>query len=286
MPLSGVDTVTIKRKTIIAGNWKMNKNEKEAKELASAIASGLKGKSELPEVVLCPPFTSLHTVLEAVSGTPAAVGAQTMEYRDSGAYTGEISPLMLVAMGVKYVIIGHSERRQFFGETNATVNLRLKAALKHKLIPIVCVGESLDEREEGLTDSVVRRQVAAALADIDEADITDADFTPLVVAYEPVWAIGTGKTCESAEANRVCGLIRSTINEFYSRTEKGDKSTVGDSIPILYGGSVKPSNVDEQLSLPDIDGSLVGGASLTAEEFLPIIEGGAKRVSRALSAKK
>lgn len=287
MPLSGVDTVTIKRKTIIAGNWKMNKNDKEAKELASAIASGLKGKAELPEVVLCPPFTSLNTVLEATSGGPSQVGAQTMEYRDSGAYTGEISPLMLVAMGVKYVIIGHSERRQFFGETNATVNLRLKAALKHKLIPIVCVGESLDEREEGLTDSVVRRQVAAALADIDEADITDAEFTPLVVAYEPVWAIGTGKVCESDEANRVCGLIRATINEYYSRTEKGEKapSTVGESIPILYGGSVKPSNVDEQLALPDIDGSLVGGASLTSEEFLPIIEAGGKRVARALSAK-
>lgn len=270
--------VTSKRKTIIAGNWKMNKTAKEAAELASAIASGVKGKSDLPEIVICPPFTGLSAAGQALAGSPCALGAQNMDYRDEGAFTGEVSPLMLTDLGVKYVVIGHSERRQFFGETNATVNLRLKAALKHKLIPIVCVGESLDEREEGLTDSVVRRQVAAALA-----DLTDGDVEPLVIAYEPVWAIGTGKTCEADEANRVAALIRATINEYFV-----DNHKVGEKVPILYGGSVKPSNVEEQLAKPDIDGSLVGGASLTADDFLPLIEAGSRRVkltpSRSLSS--
>ena len=262
------------RKTIIAGNWKMNKTVEEARELASAVAEGLSGKGDLPEVVLCPPFTALAEVLDKTKGSPAVVGAQNMDYRDSGAFTGEISPVMLVKMGVKYVIIGHSERRQFFGETNSTVNLRLKAALNHGLIPIVCVGESLDERESGLTDSVVRRQVAAALEELKEEDVKT-----LVIAYEPVWAIGTGKTCEAQEANRVCESIRATVNEFFST--EGSKSSVGDDIPVLYGGSVKPSNVDEQLELPHIDGSLVGGASLEASDFLKLIEAGAKRVKLA-----
>lgn len=268
--------MSTQRKTIIAGNWKMNKTAGQGKELASGIVNGIKGKSDLPELVLCPPFTLLQEVVEATKGTSIKVGAQNMDYRDEGAFTGEVSPLMLVAAGVSYVLIGHSERRQFFGETNSTVNLRLKAALKHDLVPIICVGETLDEREEGLTDAVVRRQVCAALADIDESDLET-----IVFAYEPVWAIGTGKVCEAVEADRVCGSIRSTINEFYSRADgaqKPSKSTVGDIIPVLYGGSVKASNVDEQLALPNIDGSLVGGASLTDKEFLPIIEGGVKRV--------
>lgn len=266
------------RKTIIAGNWKMNKTAEEAKELASAIVNALKGKKDLPEIVLCPPFTSLSEVVGIAKGSPASTGAQNMDYRDSGAFTGEISPIMLSNMGVSYVILGHSERRQFFGETNSTVNLKLKAALNHGLIPIVCVGESLDERESGLADSVVRRQVAAALEDFSEEDIKT-----LIVAYEPVWAIGTGKTCEAEEANRICESIRATLNEFFSAGE-GAKSKIGDSIPILYGGSVKPSNVEEQLELPHIDGSLVGGASLSAEDFLPLIEAGSKRVKLTPSA--
>lgn len=268
--------MSTQRKTIIAGNWKMNKTSGQGKQLAEAIAAGVKGKSDLPEIVLCPPFILLEEVMDAVKESPVKVGAQNMDYRDDGAFTGEISPVMLTALGVTHVIIGHSERRQFFGETNSTVNLRLKAALKHKLIPIVCVGETLDEREEGLTDAVVRRQVAAALADIDVNDTNT-----LVYAYEPVWAIGTGKTCEAVEADRVCALIRTTVNEFYSRAEAGQKapkSTVGERIPVLYGGSVKSSNVDEQLALTNIDGSLVGGASLSDREFLPIIEAGSKRV--------
>jgi triosephosphate isomerase len=268
--------VSTQRKTIIAGNWKMNKSMGEGQELVASIVAGATGKADLPEIVVCPPFTLIHEVVEAAKGSSVRVGAQNMDYRDEGAYTGEISPVMLTKLGVTYVIIGHSERRQFFGETNATVNLRLKAALKHNLVPIVCVGETLDEREDGLTDAVIRRQTAAALADIDETDLET-----IVYAYEPVWAIGTGKTCEAAEADRVCALIRATVNEFYSKTESGQKapkSSAGDQIPVLYGGSVKPSNIAEQLALPNIDGSLVGGASLTAPDFVALIEAGTKRV--------
>lgn len=268
--------MSTQRKTIIAGNWKMNKTMGEGKELVSAIVAGIKGKSDLPEIVVCPPFTLIHEVAEAARGSAVKVGAQNMDYRDEGAFTGEVSPVMLTRLGVTHVIIGHSERRQFFGETNATVNLRLKAALKHELIPIVCVGETLDEREEGLTDAVIRRQTAAALADIDETDLET-----IVYAYEPVWAIGTGKTCEAAEADRVCALIRATVNEFYSKNESGTsapKSSAGDQIPVLYGGSVKPSNIAEQLALPNIDGSLVGGASLTSPDFIALVEAGTKRV--------
>jgi triosephosphate isomerase len=221
-------------------------------------------------VILCPPFTALETVMNVVKGSPVAVGAQNMDYRDSGAFTGEVSPLMLLELGVKYVILGHSERRQIFGETNQTVNLKLKSALKHQLIPIVCVGETLDERENNLTDAVVSRQVAAALVDIS-AD----ELKPLVIAYEPVWAIGTGKTCESDEANRVIQIIRKTISNLHST---GD---LGQTTPVLYGGSVNAKSIDEQLAKPDIDGGLVGGASLKADEFVTLIKAGTKRVLAA-----
>lgn len=262
------------RKTIIAGNWKMHKNRQEAKELANQIVAQTKEIKDLPEVVLCPPFTALVDVLSAIEGSPIKAGAQNMDHRDSGAYTGEISPLMLKDLGIKHVIIGHSERRQFFGETNASVNLKVKSALSHGLTPIVCVGESLDERDNSLTDSVVRRQIGSALQDLKWEEVEK-----IVVAYEPVWAIGTGKNCEAQEANRVAGLIRTTVNDLY----KADSKKVGDVIPVLYGGSVKPSNVEEQLALADIDGSLVGGASLKADDFVPLIKAGAKRVSLALS---
>lgn len=258
------------RKTIIAGNWKMNNTRREAKALADALVKGIEGKNGLPEVVLCPPFTSLETVSNAVSGTAVAVGAQNMDFRDSGAFTGEVSPLMLLELAIKYVLIGHSERRQLFGETNQTVNSKLKTALKHGLVPIVCVGETLDEREANLTDAVVSRQVAAALDDIELQALT-----PLVIAYEPVWAIGTGKVCESPEANRVIGIIRNTIGNLHSG------STLGDQTPVLYGGSVTAKNVGELLEQPNIDGGLVGGASLKADEFLSIIEAGQKRLAAA-----
>jgi len=258
------------RRLIIAGNWKMHKTRSEARELAAAVVAGVKGQDSLPTVVLCPTYTALSAVEEVVRGSVVALGAQNMDYRESGAFTGEISPPMLADLNVTYVIIGHSERRQFFGETNQTVNLRLKSALKHNLTPIVCVGETIDERENNLTDAVVSRQVAAALADLEATQLAT-----LVVAYEPVWAIGTGKVCEADEANRVAKLIRGTINNLYH------KKDFADSTPILYGGSVKPSNIDEQLAMSDIDGSLVGGASLKADEFLPLIEAGRRRQALA-----
>ena len=269
------------RKTIIAGNWKMHKTRAGARELTESIVRNVDREKDLPEIVLCPPFTSLHEVETAVRGSDIKVGAQNMDYRASGAFTGEIAPTMLTDLGVKYVLIGHSERRQFFGETNALVNLKLKAALEHALIPVVCVGESLDERETGLTDAVLRRQVGAALADLTEEQIKD-----LVVAYEPVWAIGTGKVCQAQEANRVAALIRATINDLYAgkaENKTQGKGGIGDGISILYGGSVKPSNIDEQLQQSEIDGALVGGASLTAQEFLPLIRAAQERVKLACS---
>lgn len=259
-----------KRSKIIAGNWKMHKNRSEAKALAEAIVKGVKGEQDLPVVVLFPPFTSVSTVSEAVQGSPVQLGAQNVDHHDSGAFTGEVSPPMLLDVGAQYVLIGHSERRQFFGETNASVNLKLKAALKHGLRPVVCVGESLDERENNLTDAVVRRQVGAALADLQLSDLET-----LVVAYEPVWAIGTGKTCESVEANRVCALIRATINDIFRTDENAHPAEL---VPILYGGSVKPSTIDEQLEQSDVDGGLIGGASLTADDFLPLIKSAQKRI--------
>jgi len=262
---------TKSRKTIIAGNWKMHKTVSEARALVSALAFGisneLKGET-LPDIVLCPTFICLPEVVSAVKGSPMQVGAQNMDYRDSGAFTGEVSAPMLKDLGLSHVVIGHSERRQYFGETDSSVNLKTKAALSHGLIPIVCVGETLEEREAGSTDDVVSRQVKAAIK-----DISDADVAKIVVAYEPVWAIGTGKNCESPEANRVCKLIRSCL-----------PANQAEMVPILYGGSVKPSTIDEQMQQSDIDGALVGGASLKAEEFLPIIKGGAKR-SKLMSTK-
>jgi triosephosphate isomerase len=183
---------------------------------------------------------------------------------------------MLTSLGISHVIIGHSERRQFFGETNHTVNLKVKAALKHGLIPIVCVGETLGERDENLTDSIIKHQIASGLV-----DISVEDAAKLLIAYEPVLAIGTGKNCEVSEANRVCQLIRGAVNELYSHGQGGIETSVSHvakSIPVLYGGSVKPSTIDEQMEQSDIDGALVGGAALKAAEFLPIIIGGAKRL--------
>ncbi len=269
------------RSTIIAGNWKMHKTRQKSRELSEQIVSAVHSKKDLPIIVLCPPFTSLAEVVQVVHKTTIAVGAQNMDHRTSGAFTGEISPTMLTDVGVKYVILGHSERRQFFGETNNSVNLKLISALEHKLIPILCVGESLDEREADLTDAVVRRQVGAALANIAEADIS-----PLVVAYEPVWAIGTGKVCEAKEADRVAELIRHTISDFYNGEHKksaSDKPKAGDHVSVLYGGSVKASNVDEIMAQANVDGALVGGASLSSDDFMPLIESAQKRIKQQLS---
>ncbi|MBY0358968.1 MAG: triose-phosphate isomerase [Candidatus Obscuribacterales bacterium] len=255
-----------KRKTVIAGNWKMNKTRKEAKELSESIVKGIQGKANLPEVVLCPPFTCLDVVATAAKGSSVNFGGQTMDDHDSGAYTGEISAPMLVDCGAKYVIIGHSERRQYFGETNQTVPLKVKAAIGHGLVPIVCVGELLDERENNLTDPVVKRQVGAALSGLSEAELKQ-----VVIAYEPVWAIGTGKVCEATEAARVIELIRNTVKPFFS-----DKDAAN-LIPILYGGSMNAKNAAELLAQDQIDGGLIGGASLKSEDFLSIIDAACTR---------
>ncbi len=255
------------RKTIIAGNWKMNKLRNEAQELATAIVAGTKGRDNLPDILLCPPFTSLDIVVQTAKDSAIQVGAQNVEYHDAGAFTGEVSPPMLIDAGVTHVIIGHSERRQFFGETNQTVPLKVKAALAHKLTPIVCVGELLDERENDLTDPVVKRQVGAALNGLTEDEVKS-----VILAYEPVWAIGTGQVCESKEAARVVGLIRKTLTQFFQQDKDGP-----DMVPILYGGSMNAKNAEELLAQDEIDGGLIGGASLKADEFLEIVNHACKR---------
>lgn len=252
------------RKPIIAGNWKLNKLTDEAISLTEDIKIKLMDLdvAKLPVVVLCPTFTALHAVaaqLETAKGI--FLGAQDCYYKDSGAYTGEVSVPMIKDLCCSYVIIGHSERREYFNETNETVNLKAKAALAHDIIPIICCGESLEQREADITDIHIETQIRAALKDIDAKDIARSVF-----AYEPIWAIGTGKTCDSKEANRVIKMIRSVI------AEVSNKQTA-DQARILYGGSVKPSTIEEQMSMSDIDGALVGGASLEAESFVGIIKG-------------
>ena len=261
------------RKNIVAGNGKMNKTRAEARELAEALKSGLSGLNHLPEVIIIPPFTALSTVGEIIRGTNIRLGAQNMDYRNAGAYTGEISPIMLKELDVEYVLVGHSERRQYFGESNQTTNLRVKAAFTHSLLPILCVGESLDERESNLTDAVVSRQVAAALTDVEKVYLPK-----LVVAYEPVWAIGTGKNCEAEEANRVAQVIRQTLHSQFVKA--GANSRDADVVPILYGGSVNTSNIEAQVSsaIDQIDGVLVGGASLKADDFLFLVRATQKRI--------
>ena len=250
------------RKPVIAGNWKMFKTPAEADVFTRSLHDQVKKipSENTPEMVICPPFTALSAVVSAVEKlkAPFVVAAQTMESKDSGAFTGEISPLMLKDIGVNWVVLGHSERRQYYNESNQSVNEKTKAALAHGLTPIVCVGETLSEREAGVTDERIQTQVEEALKDIDPSD-----YPKIVLAYEPVWAIGTGKVCESDEANRVCGLIRKTL------AKQGD----ADKTRILYGGSVKPENIKEIMAGNDIDGALVGGASLEPESFFKIITG-------------
>jgi triosephosphate isomerase len=237
------------RKIVIAGNWKMYKTQGEALEFLKAFLPHLVETADDREVVLCVPFTALSAVSRNLHGTRIRLGAQNVHWEAYGAYTGEIAPDMLLELGVRYVIIGHSERRQFFGETDETVNMRLKAAQKAGLIPILCVGETKQQRDLGKTESVIIKQL--------ELDLLDVDQQNLVIAYEPIWAIGTGDTCEAVEANRVIGLIRSKL------TNTG--------VTIQYGGSVKPNNIDEIMAQPEIDGVLVGGASLEAEGFARIV---------------
>lgn len=272
----------VQRQVIIAGNWKMYKTVKQATTLVDEILSAIAGEKNLPEIVLFPPFTALSAVEKSLKKSTIKFGAQNMDWHDEGAFTGEISPLMLVDLNAQYVLIGHSERRQHFGETNGTTPLRIKAALSHGLKPILCVGELIDEREAGLTDAVVSRQVGAALG-----DLTADQLAKIAIAYEPVWAIGTGNHCAAAEANRVCAMIRKTVASLLARLE--DTATKGlqmnaNYLPVLYGGSVKSSNIAELIKEEHIDGALVGGASLVAEEFVSIIKAAQARVKRTAKA--
>ncbi len=247
------------RKPIIAGNWKMHKTVAETAELVSQLKAAAAGVTEV-EVVVCPPFTALAKAVEAASGSSIAVGAQDMYWEEKGAFTGEVSPTMLKEVGCKYVILGHSERRQFFGETNETVNRKVKAAYQYGLLPIVCVGELLEEREAGQTESVVKAQTENSLA-----GLTPGQVKQLVVAYEPVWAIGTGKTASKEDAQQVIGFIRQVLAGMYGQDQ-------ADAVRIQYGGSVKADNIAELMAQPDIDGALVGGASLTVDAFAPIVK--------------
>lgn len=246
------------RKPIIAGNWKMYKTISQALEFASEIKNGC--DTENVEAVICAPFTIIKDLKQALEGTNVKIGAQNFHYEDEGAFTGEISAKMLHEVGAEYVIVGHSERRQYFNETDETVNLKVKKALSENIIPIICVGESLDQRESGVTEKIVTNQIKEAFSTVspDEAVKT-------VIAYEPIWAIGTGKTATSAQANEVCLQIREELSKIYGEA-------VSEKIRIQYGGSVKPGNIKEIMSQSDIDGALVGGASLVAEDYLKLIK--------------
>lgn len=248
-----------KRKAVIAGNWKMNMTPSQAYKLMNELVPAIEGMDGC-ETVVCVPAVDLDTVSAAAEGTNIKVGAQNVHFMKSGAYTGELSADMLLECGTSYVVIGHSERRQYFGETDETVNLRAKAALEGGLIPIICVGELLDERDSNITAEVVSRQTKLALA-----SFTADQVKKVVIAYEPVWAIGTGRTATADQAQEVCALIRKVIGELYG-------SNVAECVTIQYGGSMKASNAFELLSKPDVDGGLIGGASLDAAEFSEIIK--------------
>ena len=246
------------RKKIIAGNWKMNKTPAEAEALVKEIIAKVSGA--VCDVVVCPTAVCLDRVVKASEGTNVGVGAQNVHFEEKGAFTGEIAADMLTEIGVKYVIIGHSERRQYFGETDETVNKRTLAAIKGGLTPIICVGETLTEREQGITEETVRRQTKIALLGVDAKDAAAS-----VIAYEPVWAIGTGKTATSEQAEEVCAVIRDTVKNLYDEV-------TAESIRIQYGGSMNAQNAAELLSKPDIDGGLIGGASLKPDDFAVIVD--------------
>ena len=233
------------RKVVIAGNWKMHKTQAEALAFVQKVMPQVKSAPEERELVLCAPFTTLSLMADKLKGSRIKVGAQNIHWEESGAYTGEISGPMLAEMDIPYVVVGHSERRQYFGETDETVNSRLKAAQAAGITPILCVGETKQQRDAGEMEGVIASQIEKDLAGVNQYD--------LVIAYEPIWAIGTGDTCAADEANRVIGKIRSQL--------------VNKDVSIQYGGSVKPANVDEIMAQPEIDGALVGGASLEADSF-------------------
>ena len=250
------------RKAVIAGNWKMNKTPTEATELIAAIAPLVKDAG--CDVVACTPFVDLSSAQEAAEGTNIQIGAENCHWEKSGAYTGEISADMLVSMGVKIVIIGHSERRQYFGETDVTVQKRVRAALDAGMTVILCVGETLEQREQGITSELVAMQTKIALGGVSAEELKR-----VIIAYEPVWAIGTGKTATAEQANEVCHTIREVICELYGKAS-------ADGITIQYGGSMNAANAAELLAQPDVDGGLIGGASLKPNDFAVIVEAATK----------
>ena len=250
------------RKAVIAGNWKMNKTRPEAKALIAELAPLVKDAG--CGVVICVPYTNLETALAATEGTNIAVGAENCHWAESGAFTGEISAAMLKELGVQYVVIGHSERRQYFGETDVTVHDRTRAALDAGLTVILCVGETLEQREQGITNELCAMQTKIALGGVSEEELGR-----IIIAYEPVWAIGTGKTATAQQANEVCAAIRQTIKSVYGEA-------AGDGITIQYGGSMNAANAAELLAQPDVDGGLIGGASLKPQDFATIVEAATK----------
>lgn|SRR5699024_4739296 len=251
------------RKKVIAGNWKMNKMLSEANQFLVETANKVPNNDHV-EAIVCAPFPFLASLVEKAKGTSLKIGAQNMHYEEKGAFTGEVSPSMLKDLGVSHAVIGHSERREYFAETDESVNKKAHAAFKHGLTPIICCGETLEQREANETMNHIASQVKAALKDLSESQIAET-----IIAYEPIWAIGTGKTASSEEASDVCTHIRHVVKEITSEA-------TAEKVIIQYGGSVKPANIDELLAQSDIDGALVGGASLEPESFLQLMEAGTK----------
>lgn len=239
------------RRRIVAGNWKMNNGPKAAVELIETLKP-LVANDDV-DVVFCAPFVTLPAAIEAVKGTNIKIGAQNMFYEENGAYTGEVAPSMLTEIGVEYVVIGHSERREYFGETDLTVNKKVLKAIEHNLVPILCCGETLEQREQGITIDFVRQQIKIAMM-----QVSAEDAKKVVIAYEPIWAIGTGKTATNEQANEVCTAIRAVVEELYG-------TEVAQAVRIQYGGSVNAGNAKDLFGMSDIDGGLVGGASLKAD---------------------
>lgn len=247
------------RKPLIAGNWKMNNTVSESIELVKELVKFMNKYEKDREVLICAPFTSLYSINQIVKDSKVKLGAQNMYFEEKGAFTGEISPVMLKDVGVEYIIIGHSERRQYFNETDKIVNKKIITSLKYNLKPIVCVGETLEQRELGKEKEIIKNQIKN-----DFENIKKSDTKEIVIAYEPIWAIGTGKTATAEQANEIISFIREAISELYD-------TEIGKRIRIQYGGSVKPKNASEIMSQSDIDGALVGGASLKVEDFIKII---------------
>ncbi|NLK01032.1 MAG: triose-phosphate isomerase [Clostridia bacterium] len=253
------------RTPVVAGNWKMHLTREEAAGLTRDIKEKVGGEENV-KVILCPPFTALDGIVGECRGSNIQVGAQNMHWEDEGAFTGEISPLMLKDIGCKYVILGHSERRHVFGETDEDVNKKLLSAVRHNIRPILCVGETLEQREEGVTDTTCREQLEKGLEGLSQENAEN-----IIIAYEPVWAIGTGKSASAKDAEHVNNYIRIILSGIFSKA--------AELIPILYGGSVKPDNIDELMAQPNIDGVLVGGASLNGDSFTEIIRKSALKTS-------